>query len=77
MEPRRRELVLATLQGLWIYLLVMWAYIVADKWLFPEYQFMAISVYVPLPQNLLADVAFPMSFVCFVLWKYLGKQSYS
>ncbi|HUI01151.1 MAG TPA: hypothetical protein VLX56_05935 [Nitrososphaerales archaeon] len=74
MEPRRRELVLAALQGLWIYLLILWGYIVADSWLFPQYQYMAISVYVPLRQNMLADIAFPLSLVCFVLWRYLGSQ---
>jgi hypothetical protein len=74
LSPRRRNFVLALLEGLWIYLLVLWGYIVVDSFLFPQYQFLSISIYVPLPQNLLADIAFPLSLVCFVLWRYLGRE---
>jgi hypothetical protein len=74
LSPRRTDFVLALLQGLWIYLLVLWVYIVIDMFLFPQYQFLGISAYIPVPQNIIADLAFPLSFVCFVLWKYLGKQ---
>jgi hypothetical protein len=74
MRPERRILALALTEGLWMYCLILWAYIVIDSFLFPPYQYMSISVYVPLQQNILADIAFPLSFVCFVLWKYLGMQ---
>lgn len=75
MSPRRTNLVLALLQGLWIYLLVVWGYIVIDSFLFPPYQYMSISIYIPLQQNITADIAFPLSFVCFVLWRYLGREA--
>jgi hypothetical protein len=29
----------------------------------------------PIPQNLVADIAFPVSFICFVVWLYLRKKS--
>jgi hypothetical protein len=73
LSPRRTVFVLALLQGLWIYLLVLWGYIVIDTFVFPQYQFLGISEYIPIPQNVLADLAFPLSFVCFVLWRYLER----
>jgi len=66
---------MALLQGLWIYLLILWGYVVVDIFLFPQYQLLGISAFIPIPQNLLADVAFPLSFVFFVLWKYLGSKA--
>ena len=74
MEPSRSKFVLALLLGLWIYGLILWGYIVVDSFLFPPYQYLAISKYIPRQQNILADVAFPVSFVCFVLWAYLRGQ---
>ena len=74
MEPERRKRVSALLLGTWIYSLIAWAYIVVDSFLFPPYQYLAISKYVPIQENILADVAFPLSFVCFVLWQYLREK---
>ncbi len=71
MDPARRNLLSAFLLGISIYSLIMWAYIVIDSFLFPPYQYLPISMYIPIPQNIIADVAFPLSFVCFVYWAYL------
>jgi hypothetical protein len=60
----------ALLLGLWIYCLILWAYIVIDSFLFPPFQYMSISTLIPIKENLIADVAFPISFVSFVLWVY-------
>ena len=66
---------MALLLGTWIYSLILWGYIVVDSFLFPVYQTLPISKYIPIiPQNLIADVAFPLSFVCFVLWVYWRNQ---
>jgi hypothetical protein len=76
MEPSNRQsraLTLAILKGAWIYLLILWAYIVIDMFLFPEYQYLGISRYIPIPENLLADIAFPISLVCFIGWEYMRK----
>jgi hypothetical protein len=60
--------------GVWIYSLILWAYVVVDSFLFPPYQYLAISNYVPIKQNILADIAFPVSFISFVLWAYYREQ---
>ena len=65
---------LSLLKGLWIDLLIMWLDIVADMFVFPQYQFGPISIYVPIPQDLIAVVAFPASFLAFVAWEYLRIQ---
>jgi hypothetical protein len=72
-EERTRKLALPFLKGVWIYCLILWSYIVADMFVFPQYQFGGISKLIPIPQNLIADIAFPISFVAFVLWEYLRK----
>ncbi|HUK75718.1 MAG TPA: hypothetical protein VLU99_07985 [Nitrososphaerales archaeon] len=74
MEAKRRRRTLAILLGAWIYSLIAWAYIVIDSFLFPPYQYLPISKYIPIPENVLADLAFPVSFVCFVYWEYLRKS---
>ncbi len=78
MGQRRRNhdeaLKISLLKGIWIYSLITWAYIVADMFVFPQYQTLGISKYVPIPQNILADVAFPVSFLSFVYWEYLKKK---
>jgi hypothetical protein len=75
LDPVRRKKVIALLLGIWIYSLILWGYIVVDSFLFPVYQTLPISKDIPIiPQNLIADIAFPLSFVCFVLWAYLREQ---
>ena len=61
------------MKGVWIYTLLLWVYIVADMFVFPQYQFSGISRLIPVPQNLIGDMAFPISFFAFVLWEYLKK----
>ncbi|MGH2639095.1 MAG: hypothetical protein ACRDF4_07435 [Rhabdochlamydiaceae bacterium] len=78
MESKSRsmlELKISLLKGIWIYTLILWAYIVLDMFLFPAYQYLGISKFIPIPENLLADVAFPMSFLSFVAWDYLKKSA--
>ncbi|MDG6994434.1 MAG: hypothetical protein JRN52_00810 [Nitrososphaerota archaeon] len=65
---------ISLLKGIWIYALIIWAYIVLDTFLFPEYQFLGISKWIPIPQNIVADLAFPVSFLAFVLWDYQRKK---
>ena len=67
------RLVLPFLKGLWIYTLILWIYIVADMFMFPQYQLDAISRLIPIPQNLIAIVAFPLSFLAFVGWEYVRR----
>ena len=42
---------------------------------YPADQYDQLSIYVPIPQNLLAILAFPVSFVSFIIWEYLKKTS--
>lgn len=61
----------AILKGLWIYGLILWAYVAAtilDPITAP-FQTAPLSVYVPLPTDLVGVVAFIISFVAFVLWE--------
>ena len=77
MESDRKNLVSALLLGGWIYSLILWGYIVADSFLFPAYQTLPISKLIPIPQNAVADLSFPFSFICFVLWVYRRNQGRS
>ena len=66
---RKKEL-RAIFEGLFIYLLLTWVYIGIENLLYPAAVANTnLSVYVPIPQNLLAVVSFVLSFVFFVLWK--------
>lgn len=65
---------LAFLKALWIWGLLTWLYVVADIHIFPEAQFWNLSVYVPIPTNLVGIVAFIVSFVAFVLWTWLNDD---
>lgn len=69
-----RRFLTSLFMGMWLYSLMLWGWITANYYLLPVYQFSPLSVYVPIPQNLLADIAFPVSFVCFVIWNYLRKR---
>ncbi len=73
LELVNRKLTISFLKGLWIYTLLLWAYIVADMFVFPQYQFAPISRLLPIPQDLLAIIAFPVSFLAFVGWEYARK----
>jgi hypothetical protein len=61
------------LKGLSIYSLLLWVYIVLSVLHNPGAQYFNLSVYVPVRQNLLAIVAFAVSFLCFIGWQYLEK----
>ena len=69
-----KKLSLSLLKGSWIYFLILWVYIVADMFVFPQYQFGSISLYVQIPQDLIATIAFPASFITFVAWEYLRSH---
>lgn len=60
--------------GLSIYSFIVWLWVGINYYVYPRYQFEGISAYIPIPQDLLADVAFPVSFLSFVLWYYLKQE---
>ena len=70
-DLENRKFVLSLLKGLWIYTLMLWIYVIADMFVFPQYQYAAISRLIPIPQNLIAVIAFPVSFFAFIGWEYL------
>jgi len=75
MIPRnKRKFAESFLKGLTFYALFLWAYIVADMFVFPQYQYSGISRFIPIPQNLIAVIAFPKSFFAFVGWQYLRNN---
>ena len=61
-------------KALWIYSLILWGFIVVFFFAYPSQQYDQLSIYVPIPQNLLAIVAFPVSFVSFIVWEYLKEE---
>jgi hypothetical protein len=63
----------SVLKGIWVYSLLLWVYIVVSVLLRPEWQYFELSVYVPIRENILAVVAFAVSFVSFVGWQYLER----
>ena len=67
----RKKFILPFLKGVWIYTLILWVYIVADMFVFPQYQYDAISRFIPIPQNLIGVIAFPLSFLAFIAWEYI------
>ena len=69
-----KRFAVALLKGTWIFSLILWAYIVADLFVFPSAQFGPISIHVPIPQDIIALIAFPISFVSFVAWEYLRSE---
>jgi hypothetical protein len=71
----RRRLVSSFLLGAWIYSLLVWGWIGLNLILNPRLQTARLTIYIPIPQNLIADIAFVFSFVCFVLWEYYRKSS--
>ena len=49
---------------------MLWMFVVVvDVIIYPEWQFLAFSVYIPVPNNVVGLAAFPAAFVFFVLWK--------
>ncbi len=63
----------ACLIGISLYSFLTWLYIVIIiiGW-HPEWQYLNASIYIPIPNNILGDLALPISFVAFVLavWKW-------
>ncbi len=72
---RAKRLAAAFFEGLWIYSLILWAWIAVNYYIYPEFQTGPLTLYLPVPQNLVATIAFPVSFVSFVIWRYLGRQT--
>jgi hypothetical protein len=70
-----RKLATSALMGLWIYSILLWAYVVADNLINHfAHQYSPLSVYVPVPEDLVAVTAFVTSFVAFVAWEYLRSS---
>jgi hypothetical protein len=73
-SDRRSRLFLSIFKGIWIYSLLLWAYTVASTFVFPQYQFDQISVYIHIPQNLISVISFPFSFFSFMVWDYMRSE---
>ena len=73
MQYNRRWAV-SIFMGLWVYCLLVWGWVGVNYYVYPRYQFLGISVWIPIPQNILADVTFPVSFLSFVIWYYLRQE---
>jgi len=63
--------------SLWIYALILWGWIGLNFYLQPDQQRGPLTLYVSIPQNLVATIAFPVSFIAFAFWAYLRKSDES
>jgi hypothetical protein len=70
---KSRVVLRSVLKGIWVYSLLLWAYIVVSVLLRPESQYYDLSIYVPIRENILAVTAFAVSFVSFVCWQFLER----
>jgi hypothetical protein len=72
MKKELNPMLQAVFEAVWLYSLIMWVYIAIENLLYPiAVLTQPLSVYIPIKQNLLAVTAFFVSFVSFLLWRYL------
>ncbi|MGC8681926.1 MAG: hypothetical protein ACP5RE_01745 [Candidatus Acidifodinimicrobium sp.] len=75
-NSKRIGLLSDVFEGLWLYTLLVWVYIAIENLVYPAAVFNSVlSVYFPVKQNLLAISSFVLSFVFFVVWRYLKSFS--
>ncbi|MGC8516336.1 MAG: hypothetical protein ACP5MT_00345 [Candidatus Acidifodinimicrobium sp.] len=75
-NSKRIDLLSDVFEGLWLYTLLVWVYIAIENLVYPAAVFNSVlSVYFPVKQNLLAISSFVLSFVFFVVWRYLKSFS--
>jgi hypothetical protein len=70
-STRLRRLALAVSKGIWIFGLLGWLYGVSNVYLFPQFQLINLSYYVPIPTNLFTDGCFVIALFAFIIWEYL------
>lgn len=59
------------LRTAWTFSLLIWGYVVIDRWVNPQLQKTDLSPYVPVPQDLVGILAFVVAVVSFALWSSL------
>lgn len=75
-NTKRINLLSDVFEGLWFYTLLVWVYIAIENLVYPATVFNSVlSVYFPVKQNLLAISSFVLSFIFFVVWRYLKSLS--
>ncbi len=75
-NTKRINLLSDVFEGLWFYTLLVWVYIAIENLVYPAAVFNSVlSVYFPVKQNLLAISSFVLSFIFFVVWRYLKSLS--
>lgn len=77
MQTSSRTFLTALCKAIWIYSLIVWIFTVASFFIFPQYQYDQISIYIPIPQDVIADASLPVSFIFFTVWEYLRKTGSS
>ncbi len=61
-----KRLTLSILKGLWIYSLILLAYFVAETIVYPKTATGWLTLYVRIPQDIIAMIVFIVSFLTFV-----------
>jgi hypothetical protein len=75
LPPNLRRFARSFFLGVWVYSLILWGWIGLNFYIDPKLQTGPLSLYIRIPQNLIAVIAFPVSFIAFVLWSYLRRES--
>lgn len=60
----------AGLKATAIYAFAAWLYVVANIFVFPQWQLTNVSQYIPIPTNVFGISAFATSFMSFFLWEW-------
>lgn len=56
------------LRTAWTFSLLIWGYVIVDRWVNPQLQKLNMSPYVPIPQDLVGILAFVVALVTFAFW---------
>ncbi len=79
MTPERLAFVTALLKWTGVFSLIAFVYLVSDIHLIPKNAFLPVSRWLgwllPIPEDMLADISFLISWASFVAWEYLRTKN--
>ncbi len=73
MKKETKRTLAVLFKGIWLYSLLIWGYIAVENLFYPSaVATQALSIYIPIKQNLLAIWSFVVSLAAFILWSYFS-----
>lgn len=71
MKKTHNTLYVSVFEGIWFYAFIVWLYIAIENLIYPSLVFNSnFSSYIPIKTNLLGIIAFVISFIFYVLWRF-------